>query len=70
MTPASSCLPASIHLMTTERDYALFETNIEELWNLETIGIKSKDNQERDDMVVMQMFKNTITKEDRRYKVS
>ena len=60
MTPASSCLPANIHLMTTERDSSLFEPNIKELWNLETIEIKSKDNQERCDLV-MQMLKNTIT---------
>ena len=45
MTPASSCLPANIHLMNTERDPTLFEPNIEELSNLETIGIKSKHNQ-------------------------
>ena len=44
MTPVSSCLPANIHLMTTERDPSLFEPNIEEVLNLETIGIKSKDN--------------------------
>ena len=60
MAPASSCLPANIHLMTTERDSSLFEPNIKELWNLETIEIKSKDNQERCDLV-MQMLKNTIT---------
>ena len=69
MTPASSCLPANIYLMIMETDFALFEPNIEELWNLETIGIKSKDNQERDSSV-MQMFKKTITKENRRYYVS
>ena len=42
MTPASSYLPADIYRMTTERDSALFETTIKELWNLETIGIKSR----------------------------
>ena len=63
ITPASRYLPVDIDLMTMERDSALFEANIEELWNLETIRIKSKANQERDDLV-MQMFKNTITKED------
>ena len=69
MRSASSSLPANIHLMTTESDSSLFEPNIKKLWNLETIGIKSKDNQEKDDLV-MQMFKNTTTKEDRRYQVS
>ena len=69
MTPVSSCLPSNIHPMAMERDSVLFEANIEELWNLETIGIKSNINQERDDLV-MQMFQNTITIEDRRYQVS
>ena len=55
--------------MTKERDSSLFEPNIEKLWNLKTIGIKSKNNQERDDLV-MQVFKNAITKEGRRYQVS
>ena len=55
--------------MTTEIDSSLYEPNLEKLWNLETIGIKSKNNQEKDDLV-MQMFKNTITKESRRYQVS
>ena len=40
MTPTSSYLPAYIHRMTTGRDSVLFETNIEELWNLDTNGIK------------------------------
>ena len=69
MAPASSCLPDNFHLMTKERDSSLFEPNIEKLWNLKTIGIKSKNNQERDDLV-MQVFKNAITKEGRRYQVS
>ena len=43
MISASSCLAANIHLMTTERNSALFEPNIEKLWNLETIGIKLND---------------------------
>ena len=34
-----------------------------------TIGIKSNDNQERD-YLVMQIFKKTITKENKRYQVS
>ena len=68
-TLVSSCLPSNIHLMALERDSVLFEANIEELLSLETIGIKSNINQERDDLV-MQMFKNTITKENRRYQVS
>ena len=55
--------------MTKERDSSLFEPNIEKLWNLKTIGIKSKNNQKRDDLV-MQVFKNAITKEGRRYQVS
>ena len=63
MTSASSSLPANSHLMTTQSDSSLYEPNIKKLWNLETIGIKSKDNQEKDELV-MQMFKNTITKED------
>ena len=54
--------------MRTERDSSLFEPKIEKLWNLETTEIKSKDNQERDDLV-MRMFKNSITKEDKRYYV-
>ena len=69
MTPVSSCLPANIHLMTTETGSSYFELNIEKLWNLETIGIKSNDNQERD-YLVMQIFKKTITKENKRYQVS
>ena len=55
--------------MKTEIDSSLYEPNLEKLWNLETIGIKSTNNQEKDDLV-MQMFKNTITKENRRYQVS
>ena len=69
MTSASSSLPVNIHLMIKECDSSLYEPNIEKLWNFETIGIKSKDNQEKDDLV-MEMFKNTTTKEDRRYQVS
>ena len=42
IAPASSCLLANIHPMTMERGSTLFEPNTEELWNLETIGIKSK----------------------------
>ena len=68
MAPASSYFPADIHLMTTKRDSALFEPSIEEPWNFETIKVKQKDNQEREDLV-MQTFKNTVTK-DRRYQVS
>ena len=49
-----------IFILWLERDSSLFEPNIKELWNLETIEIESKDNQERRDLV-MQMLKNTIT---------
>ena len=70
MLPASSCLAANIHLMTTERNSALFEPNIEKLWNLETIGIKLNDKWQESDNLLMQMFKNIITKEDRRYQAS
>ena len=37
MVPASSGLPVNIHLTTTDRGSALFEPNIEELWNLEQV---------------------------------
>ena len=69
MAPASSYLPADIHLITTKRESTLFEPNIEELWNLETIKVKPKGSQEREDLV-MQTFKNAATKEDRRHQVS
>ena len=69
VTPTSSYLPGDIHLMTTERNSALFEPNIDEVWNLETIGIKSKDNQEEDNLVI-QIFRSTISKNDKRLQVS
>ena len=68
-TPPLSCLLANIIFMATERDFALFEPTIEELWNLEATEIKSMGKQKRDDLAI-QMLKNRITKEDRIYQVS
>ena len=39
------------------------------MWNMETIGIKPDDPKEKDD-IVLEMFKNTVTKENKRYSVS
>lgn len=56
-TKMSSYFPWN--LMIKESNSVSFETNIKELWNLETIGIKQKYNQQRDKFVT-QKFKDTI----------
>lgn len=48
MKKTSNYLPSDIHLISTKRDTALFEPNIEEIRNLEKIGTKPKGNQERE----------------------
>ena len=62
MKKMSSYISSNIHLLSIKGDTALFEPNIKELRNLEKIGRKPKDKQERDNLV-MQMFNNIITKE-------
>ena len=58
MKKTSNYLPSDIHLISTKRDTALFEPNIEEIRNLEKIGTKPKGNQERErESLVKQMFK-------------
>ena len=66
---SSSRLPRDIHFMNEEDRTNLFEPNVEDMWNLESIGIKPDDPKEKDD-IALEMFKNTVTKEDQRYSVS
>ena len=66
---SSSRLPRDIHFMNEEDRTNLFEPNVEDMWNLESIGIKPDDPKEKDN-IALEMFKNTVTKEDQRYSVS
>ena len=59
----------NIHLMNEEDKTTSFEPKLEDMWNLESIGIRPDDPKERDD-VALEIFKNTITKENQRYSVS
>ena len=47
----------------------MFKSNVEDLWNLENIEIKPKEKGEKDDFV-MDWFKGTISRKDKRYFVS
>ena len=70
MTQTSSRLPPEVHKMHSENTLSAFQPQIEDLWNLETIGINPKSKDERDDLV-MESFKNTVSKQpDGRYQVS
>ena len=63
----SSQIPTELHQMDKEKHSAIFEPNVEDLWNLETIGIKSKVQSElfqrrRDDTIKKQLVKDIIEK--------
>ena len=65
----SSDIPSELHKMKRENQIAMFKPNVEDLWNLENIGIKPKEKGERDDFV-MDWFKGTVSRKDKRYFVS
>ena len=44
----SSDIPSELHKMKRENQIAMFKPNVEDLWNLENIGIKPKEKGERD----------------------
>ena len=43
----SSYVLSNINLISTKKNTALFEPNVEEPWNTEKTGIKPKNNQEK-----------------------
>ena len=55
--------------MNRENQIAMFKPNVEDLWNLKNIRIKPKEKGERDDFV-MDWFKGTVSRKDKRYFVS
>ena len=65
----SSDIPSELRKMYRENHIAMFKPNVEDLWNLENIGIKPKEKGERDDFV-MDWFKGTVSRKDKRYFVS
>ena len=65
----SSDIPSELHKMNRENQIAMFKPNVEDLWNLENIGIKPKEKGERDDFV-MDWFKDTVSRKDKRYFLS
>ena len=69
LLPTSSDIPSELHKMKRENQIAMFKPNVEDLWNLENIGIKPKEKGERDDFV-MDWFKGTVSRKDKRYFVS
>ena len=48
--------------MDEEKHSTIFEPNVEDKWNLRTIGIKTNVQSERDNLI-LNMLKNTVTKE-------
>ena len=69
LLPTSSDIPSELHKMKRENQIAMFKPNVEDLWNLENIGIKPKEKGESDDFV-MDWFKGTVSRKDKRYFVS
>ena len=65
----SSDIPSELHKMKRENQIAMFKPNVEDLWNLENIGIKPKEKGERD-YFVMDWFKGTVSRKVKRYFVS
>ena len=65
----SSHIPSELHKINRENQIAMFKPNVEDLWNLENIGIKPKEKGERDDFV-MDWFKETVSRKDKCYFVS
>jgi len=57
-----SQMPTDLHQMIYEKQLNMFEPNVvEDMWNLESIGIKPKDKTERDDLV-LEKFQNTFSR--------
>ena len=55
--------------MNRENPVAMFKPNVEDLWNLENIRIKPKEKGESD-YFLMDCFKGTVRRKDKRYFVS
>lgn len=66
MTHTSSSIPSDIHEFTETDKPLPLPPNLEDFWNLETIGIKP-DEPNNTDEIVIEMFKATVMKEGRRY---
>ena len=47
----SSHIPSELHKSNRKNQITMFQSNVEDFWNLENIGIKLKENSERDDFV-------------------
>ena len=60
----SSYVPSNINLISTKKNTALFEPNVEEPWNTEKTGIKPKNNQEK----TIWLFKCSTTQSPREIK--
>ncbi|MEM7375589.1 MAG: reverse transcriptase domain-containing protein [Bacteroidota bacterium] len=69
MTHSSSNILPDIHQVTAADDSLPTPPNLEDFWNLETIGIKP-DEPNNADEITIEMFKDTITKEGYRYFIS
>ena len=69
LLPTSSHIPSELHKMNRDNQVAMFKPNVKDLWNLENIGINPKEKGERDDFV-MDCFKGTVSRKDKRYFVS
>ena len=65
----SSHIPSELHKMNRENQIAMLKPNVKDLWNLENFGIKPKGTGKRNDFV-MDCFKGTVSRKDKRYFVS
>ena len=69
MTHSSSNIIPDIQQVTITDKSQPTPPNLEDFWNLETIGIKP-DEPTNTDEIATEMFKDTVTKEGKRYFVS
>ena len=66
ITSTSTLLPPDIHHLANNSTAGIFEPNTEDLWNLDTIGIKER-NKLQDDDSIRQAFKDLIKKKNGTY---
>ena len=66
---ATNQIAKNVVHMDEKQDVTSFEPHVEDLWKLESIGIRPKDSTEKND-IAMEMFQNTVTKEGERYFIS
>ena len=67
MSTTARAAPHVLHM--DDKESMTFEPDLEDLWKLESIGIKPDDPREKDD-IAMEMFKNSVIKRDNRYSIS